>query len=83
VLGLDPVTCLGTSIYDYLPEIDCLSLQTHINLSKKHDMLFKLRFDWSVDGKKGVSEQVEGLVSCADDGLVLVLRLAPRTILHF
>jgi hypothetical protein len=83
VLGLDHVKCLGNSIYDYLPEIDCMSLQTHMNLSKRHDMMFRLRFDWNVNGEKGVSEQVEGVVSCTDDGLVMVLRLAPRTILRF
>jgi hypothetical protein len=83
VLGLNPVTTLGRSIYDFLPEIDCMSLQTHMDLAKKHDMMFRLRFDWVINDEKGVSEQVEGITSCTNDGLVMILRLAPRTILRF
>jgi hypothetical protein len=83
LLRLDPVQCLDTLIYEYLPEIYYVSLQVHMDLSKHHDMMFKLRFDWNVDGDRGVSEQVEGVMTSTDDGLVMMLQLAPRTILRF
>lgn len=79
LLGLDPVGCIGQSIYNFLPELDCLSLQTHVDLSKKHDIMFRLRLDWILDEASNLSEQVEGITSCTNDGLVMILRLAPRT----
>lgn len=79
LLGIDAESCIGRSIYDFLPELDCLSLQTHVDLSKKHDIMFRLRFDWIIDKESNLSEQMEGITSCTNDGLVMVLRLAPRT----
>lgn len=41
-------------------------------------MVIRLRFDWVIDREKEITEPVEAITSCTDDGLVMVLRLAPR-----
>lgn len=69
---------IGLSFYQFVPERDADSLQAQINLAKEHDMVVRLQFDWVIDHKRGITEPVEAVTSCTDDGLVMVLRLSPR-----
>ncbi|CAO3648431.1 unnamed protein product [Mucor hiemalis] len=82
ILGVDPISIMGRSIYDFIPPDDCVALHYLIEVAKTHDMIFRVRFDWYVNKEKGVSQQVEGISLCIDDGIVMVLRSAPRIILN-
>ena len=49
LLNMDPVLCLGQSIYDFLPEEDSIAFRSIVDLAKIHESVFKLRFDWLVN----------------------------------
>jgi PAS domain S-box-containing protein len=78
LVSMDVPNSIGLSFFDFVPERDIDSLQAQIDLAKEHDMVVRLRFDWVIDREKGISEPVEAITSCTDDGLVMVLRLSPR-----
>lgn len=78
LVSLDTAKAIGTSLYQYVQEKDALSLEAQIDLSKEHDMVVRLRFDWIIDREKGISEPVEAIASSTNDGIVMVLRLSPR-----
>ncbi|KAG2232001.1 hypothetical protein BDF21DRAFT_421796 [Thamnidium elegans] len=75
---LDVPNAIGLPFYDFVLDRDIEVLQRQIDLAKEHDMVVRLRFDWVIDRQKGVSEPVEAITSCTNDGLVMVLRLSPR-----
>ncbi|KAI9354195.1 hypothetical protein BD770DRAFT_392603 [Pilaira anomala] len=77
LVSLDVPNAIGLPFYDFVLDRDIESLQTQIDLAKEHDMVVRLRFDWVIDHEKGLSEPVEAIASCTNDGLVMVLRLAP------
>lgn len=81
VVSLDILRCIGTSFYQYVPENDIIPLRAQIDLSKEHDMVVRLRFDWVINHEAGLSEPVEAICSCTSDGLVMVIRLSPRIFL--
>jgi PAS domain S-box-containing protein len=78
LVSLEIQKAIGTSFYQYVQEKDYIPLKAQIDLARKHDMVVRLRFDWVIDPTKGYSEPVEAIVSCTDDGLVMVFRLSPR-----
>lgn len=82
ILGVDPAIALGQPIYNFIPPDDAMALHYLVEVAKAHDMIFRVRFDWIMDKEKGVSEQMEGISLCIDDGIVMVLRSAPRIILN-
>lgn len=73
---------IGQSLYNYISDRDLDSIRFQMNLAKERDMVVRLRFDWIIDREKGLTEQVEGIAGCTDDGLVLVLRLSPKFIMN-
>lgn len=78
LVSLDTVKAIGTPLYDYISEKDAPLLKYQIDLAKQHDMVMRLRFDWLMDRERGLSEPVEAIASCTDDGIVMVFRLSPR-----
>ncbi|KAL9558880.1 hypothetical protein PS6_001091 [Mucor atramentarius] len=78
LVSLDTVKAIGTPLYDYISEKDAPLLKYQVDLAKQHDMVMRLRFDWLMDRERGLSEPVEAIASCTDDGIVMVFRLSPR-----
>lgn len=78
LVSLDIPNSIGSSFYEFVPERDIDSLQAQIDLAKEHNMVVRLRFDWIIDRDKGLSESLEAITSCTDDGLVMVLRLCSK-----
>ncbi|EIE81094.1 hypothetical protein RO3G_05799 [Rhizopus delemar RA 99-880] len=48
------------------------------DLVYKNDLVIRLRFDWLVDYEQQRYESLEAIASSTDDGVVMVIRLAPR-----
>jgi PAS domain S-box-containing protein len=78
LVGITPNNALGRSFYEFVSERDLVILESQMDIAKEDDMVVRLRFDWLIDREKGVSEPIEAITSSTDDGLVVVLRLAPR-----
>lgn len=78
LVSLDISNSIGLSFFDFVPEKDIETLHTQIDLAKEHDMIVRIRFDWVTDFKRGLSEPLEAITSCTDDGLVMVLRSASK-----
>lgn len=81
LVSLEIHKCIGLSFYEFVLDSDVESLQAQIDLAKEHDMVVRLRFDWVIDRERNLTEPVEAITSCTNDGLVMVLRLSPRLFL--
>ncbi|KAG2211656.1 hypothetical protein INT47_008753 [Mucor saturninus] len=81
LVSMDINDIYGKPFYNYVSDCDLNSMQSQMNLAKERDMVVRLRFDWIIDREKGLTEQVEGVTSCTDDGLLMVLRLSPKFIM--
>lgn len=72
---------MGKSLYNFVLESDIPSVRSQIDLTKKHNTASKLRFDWITSKESNESAKaVEAVISSADDGVVMVIRLAPVSI---
>lgn len=80
LVSMDPENFVGQSFYDFVEESDITSVRSQINLAMQQNMATKLRFGWAVDKMSGTTKAVEAVASCADDGVVMVIRLAPTRI---
>lgn len=69
--GLHISSAIGQPSYNYT-----------FDVAKERDMVVRLIFDWIMDREQGLTEQVEGVTSCTDGGLVMVLRLSPKFIMN-
>ncbi|KAI9251609.1 hypothetical protein BY458DRAFT_493622 [Sporodiniella umbellata] len=75
--GMSSQDVVGHSIFEFTTERDAATLQTQIDLTIERDLVIRLRFNWLVDYEQA-SESLEAIASCTDDGIVMVIRLAPR-----
>ncbi|CAO3606619.1 unnamed protein product [Mucor hiemalis] len=80
LVSMDPENFIGQSFYDFVEETDIASVRSQINLTMQHNMATKLRFHWILNKMNGSIKAVEAVASCADDGVVMVIRLAPTRI---
>ncbi|KAL0076998.1 hypothetical protein J3Q64DRAFT_1770097 [Phycomyces blakesleeanus] len=77
LVGAPARLTVGQSLYMFVKESDLESVEVQINLAKSNSRIVRLRFEWIVDRIRGVTATVEAVVSCTNDGLVMVVRLAP------
>ncbi|KAG0165732.1 hypothetical protein DFQ28_009402 [Apophysomyces sp. BC1034] len=70
---------VGHSLYEFIHERDRSVAQAHMALVKEYGMVVRLRFDWLQDDD--LAQAVEAIVSCTNDGIVMVLRQTPRLLL--
>ncbi|KAG2198836.1 hypothetical protein INT47_000752 [Mucor saturninus] len=82
LVSLDIPNSIGMSFFDFVPERDVETLHAQIDLAKEHDMIVRIRFDWITDFERGLSEPLEAITSCTDDGLVMVLRPSSKVTLE-
>jgi PAS domain S-box-containing protein len=75
MVGLSQVDCIGTSLYFYVHEGDAEAVMKQLSLAKSKDLITRFRFKWN-NGRKLIP--VETVVSCTNDGLVMVVRLSPN-----
>lgn len=78
LVGVNCEEVVGSSLFDHVCERDHDVVQMQMDLSRTIDLVIRLRFQWVVDKDKDVTEPVEGILSSTNDGLILVVRLAPR-----
>ncbi|KAI9275962.1 hypothetical protein BDA99DRAFT_496981 [Phascolomyces articulosus] len=69
---------LGRPFLDYVSERDGQVVQQQLDMTKGSDMIMRMRFDWVMDKEHGATQAVEAIVGSSNDGLVVVIRLAPR-----
>ncbi|GAN09601.1 hypothetical protein MAM1_0277c09131 [Mucor ambiguus] len=88
MVGMNQIYCIGDSIYQYVAEKDVDIVRHKIEITKTKGVISKLRFNWSRKKKKTTNDNeetllnIEAVISCTHDGLVLVARLIapPKTI---
>ncbi|CAO3678885.1 unnamed protein product [Rhizopus stolonifer] len=76
--SLPAVYVVGRSIFEFIRERDVQTIQTQIDLTIEKNLVTRLRFDWLANAEKQITEPLEAIASCTDDGVVMVVRLAPR-----
>ncbi|ORY96624.1 hypothetical protein BCR43DRAFT_474446 [Syncephalastrum racemosum] len=69
---------VGHSFFEFVHERDHQAVQAQLDQAKGSHSIVRLRFDWKVKHTHDTVEHLEAIVSSSDDGLVMVLRLAPR-----
>jgi PAS domain S-box-containing protein len=74
LVEVDQFECIGQSLFSYVAPKDKLAVMKQLELSKSCDLISRLRFKWLKPGDRHV--QVEAVVSCTYDGIVMVVRLA-------
>lgn len=80
--GLHIFSAIGQPSYNYAFDCDLDKVQSKLNLAKERKMVVRLIFDWIMDREQGLTEQVEGVTSCTNGGLVMMLRLLPKFIMN-
>ncbi|KAI8061959.1 hypothetical protein BDF21DRAFT_428872 [Thamnidium elegans] len=75
LVELNQFNCIGKSLYDFVSPQDYENVSKQIELSKSNDLISKIRFHWVTEENKLI--QIESVVSCTYDGLVMVSRLCP------
>ncbi|KAI9485474.1 MAG: hypothetical protein EXX96DRAFT_545232 [Benjaminiella poitrasii] len=75
LVGLDPIECIGDSLYDYVSPDDRENVMKQIELSKSNDIISRVRFNWAKHDQAIIP--IEAVISCTYDGLVFVARLRP------
>lgn len=78
LVGVNCEEVVGSSLFDHVSERDVDVVQIQMDLSRTTDMVIRLRFEWVIDKEKDVIEPVEAILSSTNDGMILVVRLAPR-----
>ncbi|KAI9496894.1 hypothetical protein BDB00DRAFT_807710 [Zychaea mexicana] len=69
---------LGRSLLDFVNERDAQVVLQQLDMVKGSDMIMRIRFEWITDREHGATQPVEAIVGSSNDGLVVVIRLAPR-----
>ncbi|KAI7905786.1 uncharacterized protein BX663DRAFT_500908 [Cokeromyces recurvatus] len=46
LVGLDPIECIGNSLYDYIDPKDKKNVMSQVELSKSSDVIARVRFGW-------------------------------------
>jgi PAS domain S-box-containing protein len=81
LVGLDQFDCIGQSLFEYVAPKDRNSVMNQIELSKSSAMISRVRFHWIKPGNELVN--IEAVISCTYDGLVLVARLMDTNAIIF
>ncbi|KAG1136532.1 hypothetical protein G6F37_010526 [Rhizopus arrhizus] len=76
--GVPSSYAIGRSVFEFIRERDIPALQTQLDMTIENDLVIRLRFDWLVDYEQQKYESLEAIASSTDDGVVMVIRLAPR-----
>ncbi|KAI8391392.1 uncharacterized protein BYT42DRAFT_556717 [Radiomyces spectabilis] len=67
---------VGRSLFSFVAPEDLDIVRMQIGIAKSSDMVVRLRFHWIVDHTNQTSLPVETVISCCDDGIVMVARMA-------
>ncbi|CDS07678.1 hypothetical protein LRAMOSA01627 [Lichtheimia ramosa] len=69
---------LGRSLLELVSERDVDVVQAQLDMVKSSDMIMRMRFNWLMDSVNNTTEAVEAIASSSNDGITVVVRLAPR-----
>ncbi|KAI9323204.1 hypothetical protein BX666DRAFT_1884285 [Dichotomocladium elegans] len=78
LVGTSCEQILGKSLIDFIAEPDRSLVEAQLDMVKGTDMIMRMRFSWLMDHEKQTTEAVEAIASSTNDGLAMVIRLAPR-----
>ncbi|KAI8140161.1 hypothetical protein BJV82DRAFT_671931 [Fennellomyces sp. T-0311] len=78
MMGVQCDQVLGHSFLDFVSDRDTTVVQQQLDMAKGSDMTMRMRFEWIIDKDHSATESVEAIVGSSNDGLVVVIRLAPR-----
>ncbi|KAI7864746.1 hypothetical protein BDF14DRAFT_1143205 [Spinellus fusiger] len=78
IVSINTDDAVGKPLYMFVNKNDAKYVQAQMTLARTNDKVVRLIFDWLVDYDTQHTITVEAVVSCTNDGLVMVVRQAAQ-----